>query len=192
MAGSAAPPPLATARDWVSEAVQSAVRRGLLLFNPPAEMRQGQAERVEVGIARSVALREALLDGLRGRGEAQFKEIDTAHFMSVELKGDAFAITPYSMTEQIVAETARWEFAVVPTRSGTQTLIVVASVRMAVSRLEKLGGARRSLPVLEWPVRIRVDVPYNTRRFVASNWQWLIATVAGLGGAIAAWITLIH
>jgi hypothetical protein len=91
-----------------------------------------------------------------------------------------------------LTDTARWEFDVQPTRAGTQTLIVVASVRMAVSRLEKLGGARRSLPVLEWPIRIRVDVPYSTRRFAASNWQWLIATAVGLGGGIAAWIALFH
>jgi len=33
---------------------------------------------------------------------------------------------------------------------------------------------------------------YGTRRFIANNWQWLIATILGLGGAVAAWVTLVH
>ncbi len=103
-----------TANDLVSKAVQSAVHRGLLVFNPPEEMRQGHTDRVEVGVARSAALRESLLGNLHGRGLPQFAEVETSSFMSVELKGDAFQITSYSALEQIVAPVARWEFDVVP------------------------------------------------------------------------------
>jgi eukaryotic-like serine/threonine-protein kinase len=59
--------------DPVSRVVRSAVKPGLLTFNPPAVMIQGRWERVEVGIARSPELREALTAGLKGRGEPQFE-----------------------------------------------------------------------------------------------------------------------
>ena len=47
-----------------------------------------------------------------------------------------------------------------------------------------------SVPVLERSVRVRIDPVYGSRQFVGRNWQWLIATSAGLAGAITAWIKL--
>src|SRR5262249_36781583 len=64
--------------DAVGRAVRASVRPGLLAFNPPAEMIQGRKERVEVGVARSPELREALATGLRGRGELQLETIATS------------------------------------------------------------------------------------------------------------------
>ena len=180
------------ADDAVSRAVREAVRPGLLAFNPAAEMIQGRKERVEVGIARSSELRQALAAGLRGRGEPQFEEVDTSSFMGVELKGAAFEITPLSPLEQLVAPLARWEFDVTPSRAGHQTLTLCISLRVDVINSGLTSSGRIAVPVLERDIRIRVDVGYGTRRFVAANWQWLIVTAAGLGGAIAAWITLFH
>jgi hypothetical protein len=169
-----------------------AVHQGFLAFNPPAEMRQGRQERVEVGVARVAALKEALVEGFRGRGEPQFEEIETSSLMSVALKGRAFDITSYSAHEQIVAPLAKWEFDVLPVRPGMQTLTLSVDLRIALPGLAELGSGYRSVPVLQRAIRIRVDMGYGTRRFVASNWQWLIATVIGLAGAITAWITLVH
>jgi hypothetical protein len=156
-------------------------------------MRQGDADRVEVGIARSAALRQTLLEGLRGRGLPQFEAIETSSLMSVELKGgDAFKITSYSESEQAVDLNARWEFDVLPVRSGVQTLVLCVCLRVPLAEFAELGSGRKSVPVLERAIRIRVNVPYSTRRFLTSNWQWLVATAVGLGGGIAAWITLVH
>lgn len=112
--------------------------------------------------------------------------------MSVEFKGDAFQITSYSTPEQVVAPTARWEFDVLPVRAGLHTLILCVCLRVPLPEFEGTGGGLRSVPVLEQAIRIRVDVSYGARRFLVSNWQWLVATAAGLGGGIAAWITLVH
>jgi Caspase domain len=180
------------ADDWVRNAVQAAVQRGLLVFNPPEEMRQGHKDRVEVGIARSASLRESLLDRLHGRGQPQFEEIETSSLMSVELKGDAFQITSYSVLEQIVEPLARWEFDVMPIRAGLQTLTLCVCLRVALPRVAELGGAQLSVPVLERDIRIRINVPYGTRRFLVGNWQWLVGTAVGLGGCLAAWIALVH
>jgi hypothetical protein len=173
--------------DPVSRAVRAAVRPGLLTFNPPAEMIQGRSERVEVGIARSVELRESLETGLRGQGKPQFEEVSTSPFMGVELKGTSFEVTSFSPLEQLVAPIARWEFDVRPNRAGHQKLTLCVSLR--VDSPVATGG-RIAIPVLEREIRIRVDIGFSARRFLASNWQWLIATAVGLGGALVAWITL--
>jgi hypothetical protein len=92
--------------DAVSRAIQAAVKPGLLAFNPPAEMTQGRKERVEVAIARSAQLRDALVAGLRGPGEVRIEDVPTSAFMGVELRGESFAIVALSPAEQIVAPTA--------------------------------------------------------------------------------------
>ncbi len=173
----------------MSRAIQAAVKPGLLMFNPPAEMIQGERERVEVGIARSRQLSEALTAGLRGHGKPQFEVVSTSSLMGVELKGNSFDITAFSPVEQLVTPKARWEFDVRPLRAGNQTLTLCVSMR--VDSPASIGG-RIAIPVLERDIRIHVDIGFSTRRFVTANWQWLIATVVGLGGALVAWITLFH
>jgi hypothetical protein len=150
-------------------------------------MIQGKTERVEVGIARSLELRKALAAGLRGRGEPQVEEINTSLFMGVELLGASFEVTSFSPLEQLVAPIARWEFDVRPYRAGHQTLTLCVSMRID-SPIAPSG--RIAVPVLERQIRIRVDVVFGARRFLAKNWQWLIATMLALGGALAAWVTL--
>jgi hypothetical protein len=51
---------------------------------------------------------------------------------------------------------------------------------------------RVSLPALERTIRVRVDAAYSGRRFARAHCQWVIATVAGLGGGVGAWIKLIQ
>jgi hypothetical protein len=175
--------------DAVSRAVKAAVKPGLLMFNPPAEMTQGKKERIEVGIARSPQLREALAAGLRGHGTPQFEAVPTSSMMGVELKGTSFEITPFSPVEQLVTPKARWEFDVRANRAGQQTLTLCISMRVNSPAATK---GRIAIPVLERDIKIHVDIGFGTRRFLASNWQWLVTAVAGLGGALVAWITLFH
>lgn len=47
-----------------------------------------------------------------------------------------------------------------------------------------------SVPVLERSVRVRVDAVYGSKQFLRKNWQWLVATAAGLAGVVTAWIKL--
>jgi len=178
--------------DGVTRAVQAAIRPGLLVFNPPPEMQQGRKERVEVGIARSPELREALTAGLRGRGELQFEPVATSPHMAVELKGPAFEVIPFSPPEQLVAPTARWEFDVLPCHAGRQTLTLCVSLRFDSKGPPLPASGQMAVPVLEREIHIKIAVAYGTRRFIGNNWQWLVATIIPLGGAITAWITLVH
>jgi hypothetical protein len=109
--------------------------------------------------------------------------------MGVELKGASFEVIPFSPRDQLVAPIARWEFDVRPYRAGRQILILCVSLR--VDSPMRTGG-RIAVPVLEREIQIRVDVAFGARRFLAKNWQWLIATALGLGTALLAWVTLFH
>jgi hypothetical protein len=175
--------------DWISRAVRESVHPGLLAFNPPSEMQQGRAERVEVGIARSPELRDALTTGFRGRGLPEVLQVDAAPVMGVELRGSSFQIEALSPAEQLVVPLARWEFDVTALRSGSQTLTLCVSIRIDSPFAT---GGKIAVPVLERDIKIRVDVVYGMRRFVAANWQWLVGTAVGLGGGIAAWVALVH
>jgi hypothetical protein len=175
--------------EWISELVRDTVHPGLLAFNPPLEMHQGRSERIEVGVARSPELRDALTAGFRGRGLPEVVHVDAAPLMGVELRGSAFSIEALSTVEQLVVPLARWEFDVTPLKSGSQTLTLCVTIRI---ESPDFSGGRIAVPVFERDIRIKVDVVYGTRRFVASNWQWLVGTAVGLGGGIAAWISLVH
>ncbi len=184
--------PGADLRDPVSRAIQSAVRPGVLAFNPPSEMTQGRADRVEVAVARSADLVDALVSGLRGRGEVRVEPVPTSAFMSAELRGDSFAITALSPAEQIVAPTARWEFDVTPRHAGVQTLTLCVSMRFSETGPLAVPGSRIAVPVIERQIRIKVSVGYGTRAFVGQNWQWLVGTAVAIGGAVAAFLAVVH
>jgi hypothetical protein len=172
----------------VSRAIGDSIKTGLLMFNPTTEMIQGQEEKVEVGIGPSTGLREALVSDLHGRGEPQFKEIDTSLYMEVKLSGSAFEITSPSPPEQLIVPTpARWEFDVLPCRAGRQTMTLSVNLRIEA---EGVVGGRRGVSVLRKEIHIQVKISYATRRFVTNNWQWLIPAVVALAGTIAAWLVV--
>jgi hypothetical protein len=109
--------------------------------------------------------------------------------MGVELMGSAFEVTSFSPLEQLVAPVARWEFDVTPYRAGRHSISLCISLRIDSPNIT---GGRMAVPVLEREIQIQVDIVFGTRRFLAKNWQWLIATILGLGGALTAWITFLH
>jgi tRNA A-37 threonylcarbamoyl transferase component Bud32 len=171
----------------IDRAIAEVVVNGRLAFNPPDRMRQGHAERMEVTIARSTTMDNKLREGLRGPGAVRMADVETSPFMSVELQGENFQVTPLTAREQLLRPTARWEYDVLPRRPGNQKLQLSVMMRIP---LPERPDEKVSVPVLEYGVRVSVDPVYGVRRFVSKNWQWLVATVAGLAGVLTAWLKL--
>jgi hypothetical protein len=175
--------------EMIQAVVRDTIRPGRVMFNPPAEMRQGRRERIEVAIARSRELDDQLRENLRGRGIPVLEDISTSPFMAVALQGAGFDITPLSATDQLVGPTARWEFDVVPRHAGNRIVQLLVSMRIGIPGRP---DERVAIPVFEHSIHVRVDPVYGTRQFLGQNWQWLSATILGLGGAIGAWLQLIR
>jgi hypothetical protein len=170
----------------VERAIRRTLRQGILSFAAPDVMRQGRRERVEVGIARVEESAADLESGFRTKHQRVSESVQTADFMTVDLVGDAFLIISLSPTTQPVAPTAHWEFEVTPVRTGAQTLTLKGT------SLVTIGGIERTIavPSFDREITVDVDVVYGLRRFIRANWQWIVGTIVGLGGAIAAWIAL--
>lgn len=180
----------ASVQEQIDRAVGEVVDNGRVLFNPAERMQQGRQERVEVAISRTRGLDEQLRTMTRGRGTPRIDDVETSPFMAVELKGPAFEITPLQTAaagEQLLRETGLWEFDVLPKRSGAHRLQVCLSMRIP---LDNRADERVSVPVLERDIRVTVDARYSMNHFLRENWRWCLATLAGLGGALAAWLKL--
>jgi hypothetical protein len=160
---------------------------GAVVFNPPAAMRQGTWQRVEVAIARSPELVTELKSALRGRGHPEVESIRTSPLMNVELVGEAFDVRAHSPAQQLVDPSTMWEYDIRARRHGQQRLML----RIAM-HLPGPVAAAVAVPVLERVIRVKVDVPYSVRSFTASNWQWLIGTAIALGGGLTAWLALLR
>ncbi len=178
------------AQAGIDNALSKYVHQGRLLFNPPEHMRQGRTERVTVAIAQHGGLDDQLRALAPGSDNAPIHDVETTPFMAVELTGSAFTITSLQLgnaAEQLLRPTALWQFDLIPERRGSHPLQLRVAMRIP---MPDHPDERVSLPVLERTVRVRVDPTYSGRRFVRTHWQWLAATAAGLGGAIAAWLRL--
>lgn len=174
----------------IDTALSTYVQQGRLLFDTPKHMRQGRTERVTVAIARHGGLDAQLRRLAPDSEDAPLHDVETTPFMAVDLTGSAFTIASLQLgnaAEQLLRLTALWQFDVTPERRGAHPLQLRVAMRVP---LPDRPDERVSLPVLERTVHVRVDPAYSGRRFVRTHWKWLVATIAGLGGAIATWLKL--
>lgn len=177
--GAAAKPPAAAngSPDYAAlvAAEFAKLKTGKILFNPPKEMTVGHSERIEVRISQDIS--QDLIEGLKGKGEVQIKEIRVGAFMKAVLSGGkAFAITPHNPeAEQVVVSPyTQWSWDVLPIDAGEHELHLLVTVRLALP-----GMAEKTYdhPVIDKPIRVKVNLPYTVKMFVAEYWQWLIATL---------------
>lgn len=167
------------------EAVRKTLRRGLLALAMPDRMRQGRRERIEVGIARTPDSGDDMLAGLSGPVRLS-EPVNTSDYMQVDLIGDGFTIKALSPASQLITPTAVWQFAVVPNAAGQQPMTVVATCWVSVNGSERAVA----VPAFERVVAVDIDVVLTAKRAIMTHWQWVAGTLIGLGGAIAAWISL--
>jgi hypothetical protein len=163
-----------------SQIVQEELNRlplGQIVFNPPATMKEETTERVEVRIA------DAKVANVTANmpGNIQTAPIQVSTVMSVQLQGTSFHVTPLDPQDQIVTADgfSQWDFDVMPTTSGDQTLSLTASVEIVVPGM---GPQRRAFPVLSRMVHVQV----NPVSFLTDNWQWFAGTIL-IPLAVIAW-----
>lgn len=172
---------LLTGQDAIESTLRG-LKRGRILFNVPVTMTVARKERIEVRVARSPTV--PLSPSLRGSGppiEEVLPKVST--FMSVDLRGQDFAIESLSPTEQPVSsdDFAQWEWDVTPKASGTKSLHIVVNVRVPLP--DGRSEERIGVPVYDREVAVRANPGYNFREFLR-NWQWIVGTLIALAGVI--------
>ena len=103
--------PAQTPPSYLLEAFKD-IHDSKILFNPPLEMDQGKAARIEARISYS-DIGDAITKGLKGPGKPQVEAIQVGQEMTVKLYADKkdFEIKKYSSDEQWVEGRpfAQWE-----------------------------------------------------------------------------------
>jgi hypothetical protein len=158
---------------------------GQMLFNPPAEMEQGRAERIELRLTQNLS--EDISQGLKGSGQPEIQPLKIGTFMRARLTGDDFEIKALNDEEQVVSGDSftQWAWDVTPLDSGKRTLHLAVTIRIKVGGL---GEEHKDYPVIDRDVNVSVNPGFFITGFVKSNWQWLVTAIVipllGLGWRI--------
>ncbi len=147
---------------------------GKMLFNPPAEMEQGRAERIELRLTQNLA--EDISQGLKGSGQPEIQPLKIGTFMRARLTGDDFEIHGLNEEEQVVSGDSftQWAWDVTPLNSGKRPLHLDVSIRIKVPGLAE---QHKDYPVIDRDVNISVNPGFLITGFVRDNWQWLVTAI---------------
>ncbi|MFA6055583.1 MAG: prepilin-type N-terminal cleavage/methylation domain-containing protein [Thermodesulfovibrionales bacterium] len=156
---------------------------GYILYNPPSTMTVGQQETVEVRITRTFT--KDLETKLSGRGKPIIENLRVSTSMKSFLIGEKkhFDIAPLNHEEQFVTGLGftQWSWYVTPLESGTHTLLLRVTVKLFIPGI---GEKERDYQVFERQIKVLANTKYTTKRFLSTNWQYLITSVLTLFGII--------
>jgi hypothetical protein len=167
----------------VRKALGIEVRLGALGIDAPL-LRQGRNDTVRVAISRGLNADDIIAPLVAESQVPTVEVIDTSAVMFVDLTGPSFRVQRLNPPdgEQLVSDTATWEFDVLPLCAGKQNLTVSASMRVPVP-----GHGERtvSVPSLKREFTVEVDRLYAGRTFVQRNWQWIGTSVLAAAAVVA-------
>lgn len=167
-----------TSGDSLAAALDS-LDKGNLAYNTPQKMKTGETGRVTAVIGGSnisvSILQSSLPTGSNQASATAATPVSPS--MKMTLTSPDFDITNLSSAEQIVAGNTptKWEWDIVPKHSGKLGLHLAATV--------ELNGLSRDFTTIDRDIPVQVDPVGAAESFVRNNWQWLIATLATVGGA---------
>lgn len=160
---------------------------GTLVFNPPKVMTREVGEWIDARIGLENTTR--LVQGLLGKGEAQFRNISTSSNMTyvVKLEGDnGFDIQAKRPDAQILGiDPAVWVWLVTPLEAGNHTLILSVDLQ-----LEKPPYNCRCINVTYWPVSVKVLQP-SPQQKIMDMMRSSYSLIAGLIAFLVSLFSLI-
>jgi hypothetical protein len=163
----------------VLDASISKLREGNLAYITPTKMKAGSTGRVTARIGDAAVSVDALKSGLQsGTGTAvSVAQTPISPAMKMILTSADFSITALSSEEQIVGgPPTNWEWDIIPKHSGKLHLHLAAVV--------VLNNISRDFTTIDRDIPVQVDPVGAAESFIAGNWQWLIATLTAMTGAL--------
>lgn len=153
---------------------------GTVVFNPPSVMTIGVSEWIDARIG--LENTTSLVEGLLGKGDAQFRNINVSMNMTyvVKLESDSgFEISEKRPAIQMLGkDPAVWLWSVKPLEAGNHTLILSVDLQ-----LEKPPYNSRCVNVTYWPVAVRILEPSTQQRatdILSSSYKWVAGSIAFL------------
>ena len=167
----------------VKAALGVEVRLGALGLVVP-QLRQGREDAVMVVISRADDANSLIATFIAKSQVPHVEPIKTSAVMRVDLTGSSFQVRRLNPPdgEQVVSDTATWEFEVLPLSSGVQFLTVSASMRIPVPGY---GERTVGVPSLRQEFRVDVDRLYAGRAFMRRHWQWVGTSVIAAAAVVA-------
>lgn len=161
---------------------------GKIMFNPPTQMKAFESERIEARISQNI--KEDLVKGLKGRGIPQIEDIHVGAVMTTKLMGKDFNIESLSEEEQMVSSSGftQWDWNVTPLKSGKRILCLSVSVSIY---LDEFGEKKKSLPVMEKVITVKVNMPRSLFVFIKRRWVAIITIIIGLIGLFISYMQFI-
>lgn len=168
--------------DKVEEIAEQEIKPGRILYNPPEQMRVGEAERIEVRITRQLS--DEIFKDLQGKGRPRVEESPITAEMKVELigKADAFDIRSMSSPIQSVfGSHTEWYWDVTPLSSGVHRLTIKATFIYQ-------GQTFRDLEPFERDVTVAVNPVYSTGRWLGNNWDKVLGALGITAAGVFAFL----
>jgi hypothetical protein len=164
------------------EASLKRLRAGNLAYSTPAKMKTGQTQQVTARIAAASVPASELTNGLPGEQKNVITPLKISTKMKMTLSGPDFTITPLSPVEQFVDNESptQWQWDVKPNKAGKLHLRLAAVV--------ELKEISKEFETIDREIAVQVDPVDEVSAFWKGNWQWIIATLTALVGAIWRWL----
>jgi hypothetical protein len=158
------------------EAALNALPKGSLAYTTPGKMRTSETAHITARIGSDSVTVQALQSGMTQKVE--IIPLPVSLKMRMVLRGADFEITPVNTEEQFVAgdTPTTWEWDIVPKRSG--------QLRLHLAAVVLLNNLSRDFTVVDRDISVQVDPVDEVEKFVKKNWQWIIATLTAVFGAM--------
>jgi hypothetical protein len=148
---------------------------GWIGFDVSPRMRQGTLEHVEVSLAKE----QQMVAGsfLPTNANVRVERQQISRVVAVSLAGDGFQISPSTNDRQVILDdgATSWTFDVLPIAAGKKVLTLRVDAMLTVpGHPGEVAHTERT----ERSIVVDVDRLYESRTFVAANWQWLAGSLA--------------
>ena len=160
-------------------ALRSFQKEGIA-YHVPLKMRQGKEEKVYVRITKNVNEKMLTIIKHNLRSTVNVAELKVVPYMIVQLhdasNGNMLQIAPLTPAKQSLVGngSASWAWSVMPMESGQHTLYLSVGTRF---KMPKNSEETEFEPLYVRSINVQIDRMYQTKRFVFTNWQWLVSTL---------------
>ncbi len=168
------PSPMPPTSLGVVEEIVSNLEWGNIAFDTPKKMKLEESKIIELLLSPTQSVQE-LQSSLKSHEQIESARIQISNLMEANLSGIGFKIEALVRQEQAVSrsKTTQWKWEVTPTKDGDQNLSLTLSAIINVSN-QKVPLVIRTF---DKTIKVEVSVGQRISTFVASNWQWLWATI---------------